>query len=132
MSRMAKPLFACAAGLATMLAFSAAVSPAFAKEPTAVVYGEREELPTIRVSYSDLNLLSAKGQTRLNNRVSSAVRTLCTDYGVMPLSEIAHMNDCRASAWSSARPQIASAIQQARFNNGLAQAAASISIAARR
>lgn len=131
MLHMAKPLFACAAGLATMLAFSAAVSPAYAKEPTAVVYGEREALPTIRVSYSDLNLLSEEGRDSLNRRVGSAVHTLCPKTGVMHLADVTRMNSCRDFAWSGARPQIASVIQSARLNNGLAQAAASISIVAR-
>lgn len=115
-----------------MLAFSAAVSPAFAKEPTATVYGEREALPTIRVSYSDLNLLSENGRESLNRRVGSAVKTLCPRTGVMPVADVARMNGCREFAWSGARPQIASVIQSARLNNGLAQASASISIVARR
>lgn len=132
MLNLAKPTFACAAALATVLSFGATVTPAFAKEPTAVVYGEREPLPTIRVSYSDLNLLSIHGQNTLNSRVGSAVRSLCPRSSVMPVADVARTNSCRDFAWSGARTQIASAIQGVQSGNGLTQAGASISIIARR
>jgi UrcA family protein len=59
------------AGFATLLAAFAVTGLAFSAAATA------GEAPTIRVRISDLNLASAQGQRVLEQRVFTAVRTVC-------------------------------------------------------
>ncbi len=56
----------------------AITNPAFAKNRTAVVNAEVNQV-TRRVGYADLNLASARGETVLNRRVGGAVDEVCDE-----------------------------------------------------
>lgn len=78
------------------------------------IYGQRvdPDAPTRKVSYADLNLATLSGETTLNRRVGSAVRSVC-DESVGASDFYAEMA-CHSFAWGGARPQIARAVMRAR------------------
>ena len=91
-------------------------SPALGRSPIVVTAPQPENLVVRRVSYADLNLAAAAGQSALNGRVAGAVRDLCTEATGGYDSSILlryNMQSCSREAWSSARPQIAQAVQRA-------------------
>lgn len=89
-------LFAAAAALATV----ATATPTLAKD--------------VSVSYGDLNLASAKGQTTLNNRIHRAAKQVCnfTQEGRVP-SQAART--CYKQAMASARTEVATLIEDSRL-----------------
>lgn len=86
---------------------------ASAKDRPVLVVAPSDLAPTRRVSYADLNLASAAGETTLNHRVRGAVSAVCRD-SVGSTSSSFAKQACRRFAWAGARPQIARAIQRAR------------------
>lgn len=80
--------------LALIAAATLFVSSSLAAQPV-VVRANPEDLPTIRVPFGDLNLLSASGQKRLKNRIGQAASEVC-DYGFsrMPLYQEMQARDC--------------------------------------
>ena len=127
-----KPIFACAACVSTFFLVGMTVAPAFAAERVTVT-AERVPLqaPTKIVRYGDLNLASAAGEKARVRRVGGAVREVCQPYG-NSFEDHLIIRSCKSYAWQGARPQIASAIQRARFNgSSLAAASLTISIAGR-
>ena len=77
----------------------------------ATVFGDRpdETIPTERVSYLDLNLVSEAGEKALVGRVRGAVRRVC----VAETSSHPYLR-CRNVAWRGAKPQIDLAVARAR------------------
>ena len=77
----------------------AASVPAFA--------GTVETAPAIAVSYADLNLSSAQGQTRLHHRLTSAARSVC-EGTLMPGTKIqSDFNACVSKAMTAANTEFA-------------------------
>lgn len=112
-----KTLSLCAAVAITCTGLAVVAPPAFAKTRTVVVMAPAADAPTRRVSYADLNLASAQGETLLNRRVGYAVDDVCAeatggDDGSLTIKLV--MVRCDTSAWNGARPQIARAVQRAR------------------
>lgn len=61
------------------------------------------------VHYSDLDLSTAKGQARLENRLRSAASAVCeTNYGPHPLNEAMEARRCYRSAIDAAHRELAS------------------------
>lgn len=61
-----------------------------------------------RVSYSDLDLASAKGQATFEARLRRAASSVCeANYGPHPLSEAMESRRCYRNALSSARASLA-------------------------
>ena len=93
---MLKPILFAAA----VLAAAVNISPAFAK-PIA---------PEVRtVSYADLDLSTAAGRNRLEQRINAAVREVC---GAIPSSDLARrhaVRDCIAETRANVRFPAASA-----------------------
>ena len=87
--------------------------PAFAQEQPLEVIGERQDNPTRRVTYADLDLASLAGQKSLKGRVSRAVTSVC-DEAVGPNADFHAEHACRSGAWSGAAPQMTLAFQRAR------------------
>ena len=85
---------------------------------TVVTAQRASDLPTKRVSYSDLNLAAAADQAALERRVGSAVKQVCGERvpECRKVARIVHpaIGGCRDFAWSGARPQIAAAVDRAR------------------
>lgn len=95
-------------------------SPAAAQEPPVVVYGEAINAQTERVQFADLNLASARDQSRLHNRVGGAIERVCgIDLGRDGLQDRGFYS-CSNAAWGSAAPQIAEAIATGRTSLGAA------------
>ena len=89
--------------------------PAFAKSGPIVVKAP-ENMVVRRISYADLNLASAAGESTLNRRVNGAVNDLCLeatggDDGSFDFKT--SMKGCDNRAWREARPQIGRAVQRA-------------------
>ena len=80
---MLKPILFAAA----VLAAAVNVSPAFAKPVT----------PSVRtVAYTDLDLSSASGRTRLERRIQAAVRQVCGEAAPFDLARRHAVRDCIA------------------------------------
>lgn len=106
----------CAALSMTAAGFFPVASPALGKSTHVVVVAPAERVAR-HISYADLNLASAAGETTLNNRVDAAVTDLCLDAtggndGSFTFKT--SMMRCSSSAWNEARPQIDRAVQRAR------------------
>ena len=102
------------AACAVTVAGIAIAAPAVAKQPkTVVVTAPDADIPTRRVSYRDLNLVTLAGERTLNRRVGQAVRSVCFEsVGTEAAFQLEF--SCRKESWDGARPQIARAIQRAR------------------
>lgn len=117
MSIQSKALALGAATLATA-ACLLAVAPAFAQSSQTVTAPRPgEDLIVRSVSYRDLVLTSASDQLALNRRVGYAVKDVCQMDDHMAQRTMEARTSyfaCSDFAWSGARPQIATAIAQAR------------------
>jgi UrcA family protein len=92
--------------LAATVALGLAI-PAQASSPYA-----GQEIVTVRVSHSDLDLASASGLATLNRRVQRAVREACdkaASGAVVPLNA---ERDCRTQSLAAAKREIESRRQQ--------------------
>lgn len=101
------------AALSVTLGGLAIAYPAFAQNKTVVVTATKDDLPTRRVSYRDLNLASPAGEKVLLHRVRYAVRDVCLE-STGPGAQFYEELGCRREAWNGARPQIQTALQRAR------------------
>ena len=112
----AKIIRACAAAAVTIGAFAVVAPPAYGKTRPVVVVAEPDRVVR-RISYADLDLASAAGESTLHRRVGGAISSLCTEAVGRPErsieTKLADMN-CRRSAHEQAEPQIANAVQRAR------------------
>ena len=124
-----KLFLACAACISTMFFVGVSIAPAIASEPVTVTAIPEDARRAI-VKFGDLNLTSSSGQNRLMRRVSVAVRNVCAP-DTSSLLDFRNYNTCKVVAWTDARPKIASAIERAQFDGGLAAATMTITIAAR-
>lgn len=66
------------------------------------------------IHYNDLNLGSPEGKARLEQRLASAVRSLCRPSGRLTLSEADEANACVQSARESARRNLKVALNGVR------------------
>jgi UrcA family protein len=111
---------------AMMLAATAFTSGTAVAEPV-VVTKSTPSLPTEVVSYADLNLGSAAGQTRLQRRIGAAAARVCSfDYGGMGLDEFVVTQACFKSARADGMRQMSELL--AARSSGANLAAASLSI----
>ena len=109
-----------AALLTGIVAFSVSGSPAVAQNPPVVVYGEATGANTERVAFADLDLASARGQSRLHHRVAGAIERVCDlDLGRDGLQDRGYYS-CADNAWGSAAPQIAEALATGKTSLGAA------------
>lgn len=107
--------------LAAPVALALSVGAAEAREGIVITGGSADALTRIQqVEFGDINLATDDGQDVLAHRVRLAVREVCTHDGEHRLALL----PCKRGAWSDARPQIASAIERARANPGLAMTGA--------
>ncbi|MED5547373.1 MAG: UrcA family protein [Pseudomonadota bacterium] len=61
-----------------------------------------EDLPTVAVRYSDLDLDSASGRDALDLRLVRAVKSVCGAPDLRELQEMAQMRDCRVTSLARA------------------------------
>jgi UrcA family protein len=109
-----------AAGLALVATQAAAqVSPV-------VIQGD---VPSVAVSYADLNITAPAGRHTLEGRVARAAAGLCIDGRPQPLDEYVAARECFSGAMARAKVDIDLAV--ARAGGQLASAARSIRVAAR-
>lgn len=108
-----------AAGLALVAAQAAAqVSPV-------VIQGD---VPTVAVSYADLNISSVAGRHTLEGRVARAAATLCLNARPTPIDEYMAGRECYSGAMARAKVDINLAVARA---NGQLASVGWIRVAAR-
>ncbi len=100
-SILSKSLFAAAAIAVTATGFSASAS------------AQGRITKSVEVSYADLDLTSAEGQSTLDGRIKGAVRQVCGSYDSKSLSEMADHGDCVEEANLSAKRAKVSLIARA-------------------
>ena len=90
------------------------VSAAAAQPPSVVVQGQRIIDPELQrvVYYGDLDLANQPGRDRLMRRVDHTINSLCDNRLSSPIW-LTPDRDCVKAAWSSATPQIDSALSHA-------------------
>lgn len=100
-------------------------SPALAE----VVVVVADPVPTIRVSYADLNLGTQSGVDRMRTRINSAAGTLCLTNDVEPVK----IRSARKACFNHAKADGYSKLDRllAERQNGTAIAAATLTISAR-
>ena len=109
-----------AALLSGIVAISIGASPAAAQEPQFIVYGEAMNAQTERVAFADLDLASARDQSRLHQRVGGAIERVCDlDLGRDGLQDRGYYA-CATNAWGAAAPQIAEAVATGKTSLGAA------------
>ena len=94
-----------------------AVTAAVALGVFPLVAQAADDLPSVRVSFADLDLNKAAGRTTLERRIDTAVRRLC---GPSPVNVVAMQSyrGCRRAAWSGARVQLAAIYDHQRYAAG--------------
>ncbi len=105
----------CAATGATLAVIGGAATAALAQQASKVtIVGERpaNEGRSIRVSYRDLNLASARDERQLFRRVRGAAQEVCEPIG-FPVGDHS-FSHCVSYAWKGAKPQMALAVRRAR------------------
>ena len=80
------------------IAVCGAAAPAVAQDSDA---------PQVAVRYDDLNLSTTAGRDRLDTRVRTAIRAMCTDSSRLTLRQRAVAQECMAQAKRSIEPQLA-------------------------
>jgi UrcA family protein len=121
------------AGLAAASMTLIAFSPAISGQNNAninVTASIPEDQLVVYVRYDDLSLTSSSGQQRLNWRIAGAVRQVCPEERLNPVTA-SLVRNCRTSAFSQATSQMNLAIDEAR-NGRYTERGSTISIAARR
>ena len=84
--------------LAAASALSGAAAPAFAASP--------QQAQTRAVSYADLDLSSAAGRARLEQRLATAVRAVCGRAAPTDLNGLAQVALCRDETLADAQAQL--------------------------
>jgi UrcA family protein len=69
---------------------------------------------SISVRYDDLDLATAQGQEKLQQRLASAVRTVCRPSGRLTLAEAENVNACSEAARAGAQRDLGFAIAAGR------------------
>jgi len=115
---MLKPVFA----IAAVLVASALVGP---------TVSQAAESNSVRVSYADLNLASARGQESLQRRIGYAAVVVCQIEDSRELALAAATNDCRNTAVADARPAYDAAVAASRHPSVEVIGAAAISVVGR-
>lgn len=69
---------------------------------------------SISVHYDDLDLNTAQGQDRLQQRIASAVRSVCRPSGRLTLAEAENVNACSRAARAGAQRDLGFATAAAR------------------
>jgi UrcA family protein len=105
-----------------------AAMPAFGRPPI-VVTGE--PLPSVQVSYADLNLARPSDVNRLHWRVKAAARSLCIDGTRNPLVIEAMDRECYSTAIDKADRDIDQVVAQNRLGMGLTAATRVIVVSAK-
>jgi len=84
---------------------------------------------SISVHYDDLDLNTARGQEKLQQRLASAVRTVCRPSGRLTLAEAENANACAQAARTGAQRDLEYALAAARSRpQDLADAGISLAI----
>ncbi len=83
---------------------------------------------SVTVKIADLNLNSAKDQSRLNTRIKSAARKVCKTYNSRSLTENTHRARCMTAALERADSQVA--IATAASKTGLRHAVNTMAVTA--
>jgi UrcA family protein len=81
-----------------------AAAPASAQANDAIVVTGDSEVLRATISYSDLNLASPAGRTRLEQRVQKAARQVCPSDGSM--KQLLNAMECKQAARAGAAMQI--------------------------
>lgn len=90
-----------------MIRFQILAAAAALTAPLSPVQAGSADAPKIEVGYRDLDLNTVEGRTRLEARIASAARKMCSADGVRDLGMLKAAKACYRSAMASAQPQIA-------------------------
>jgi UrcA family protein len=110
-------LFSSLIALAAPVALAYSACPAAARTGIVITGAQPELTRSQQVVFGDIDLTTAEGERLLTHRVAVAVRDICSDRAEHPLALL----PCKRSAWGSARPQMAAAIERAADNPQMAQ-----------
>lgn len=114
MLRLRKIPIPMAAGIAAVVLASA---PAIAQGQEIVITVKRLpngfEPVSQTVKIGDLNLATSAGVSTMENRVTGAIKSMCTVTGSTGVAPANEGKTCRDFAWASAKPQMDRAIQAA-------------------
>lgn len=114
LTQLNRSTIAVLSGVAASL-LAATAAPAAQSGRPVVVYAEpQENIRTERISYADLDLVSATGERTLFRRVGGAVRRVCLFENGRPGLQNGGYYSCADGAWDGARPQIAQAVARAK------------------
>ncbi len=103
--------FAAIAGLALITAPLLAASPASAHAANPPAIPGDVDLRQLTVDYHDLDLTTARGRARLEQRINQAAATVCDyDRGSRPPAEAAAGHHCYVDALMHARATVANRI----------------------
>ena len=71
------------------------------------------EVPSVRVSYADLNLTTSLDQNRLERRIAFAANVVCGTSDPRDLNYVRAVGECRTETVADAQPQLRAAIGRA-------------------
>jgi UrcA family protein len=90
-----------------------------------------ETVPTVTVSFADLDLGAPAGAAALKARVAAAAKSVCGVAETRDLKAMSRVETCRTAALAKAAPQIEVAMAKAQDNQRYAQASTSNRTSAR-
>jgi UrcA family protein len=93
---------------------------ALATLPMGGVAAEPDAVPSVTVSYADLDLARARDATRLHRRIAAAVEQVCGTAKVGDLRAERRNDACRHDAFAATAPKIGLAVAAARDGHRLA------------
>jgi len=74
--------------------------------PGAFAAAQTDNVPTLTVRYSDLNLASSEGVDALYRRIANAASKVCPDTGIRDLTSLAAARQCQVEAIARAVQQV--------------------------
>lgn len=97
----------------TLAIASATLALAFTATPA---LANTSEVPTVGVEYADLNLSTPEGQARLERRIETAARSVCSVHENRPGTRIRspELDTCLANARASGKKQMAAIVSDQR------------------
>lgn len=114
--------------LKTLTALAAFTAAAALVVPTV---SQAEEMPSVLVPYGDLNLASALGQSKLQNRIAFAAKSVCAIADPRDQNFSFAVSECRSTAIADAQPAYEQAIASTRHGTVTVLDSAALIVTAR-
>lgn len=82
-------------------------------------YADDNPPPRLKVDFAGLDLASPAGVALLDQRIDTAINSICRFDGTQSLHQHRLEQKCRDNAWAGTRPQVAVAVDVARRRSGV-------------